>query len=193
MIGYIRLRSHAIHLLKTKLSDDLAYHGIHHTYDVLRNVNFLIKKENISPERSKLLRIAALYHDIGFIETYRNHEEAGVAILKSAMQEFGCNMKQLKHIEGMIMATKIPQSPKNIEEKIICDADLFYLGRNKYYEISDTLFQELLHYGFIKNAKEWMDIQISFLSNHSYHTKYARKVLEIEKQKRVEELKAQRS
>jgi len=43
----------------------------------------------------------------------------------------------------MIMATKIPQSPKNLLEQIICDADLDYLGRERYEENSLLLLQEL--------------------------------------------------
>jgi predicted metal-dependent HD superfamily phosphohydrolase len=148
----------------------------------------LIKKENISSADSKLLRVAALYHDLGFIQTYKDHEEVGVELLRKAMIEFGCDMKNFKRIASMIMATKIPQSPKNILEKIICDSDLFYLGKSKYYEISDTLYKELLSYKLIKTKKQWMDIQINFLSSHHYHTKYCKENLEHEKQKRVKEL-----
>ena len=190
MLGYIRLRKFAIELLETKLSKDLVYHGIHHTMEVLQNVNFLIRKENIGLEDSKLLRIAALFHDIGFVNTYKDHEEAGVEILKDAMEQFACDMKQFKKLSSMIMATKIPQNPKNILEKIICDSDLFYLGKNKYYEISDTLYRELLSYKMIKTEKQWLDIQVNFLSNHHFHTNYCKKNLEPEKLKRVKELKA---
>jgi putative nucleotidyltransferase with HDIG domain len=135
MTGYIRLRKYAVEKLDKALSDDLVYHGIHHTLDVLKYVNFLIEKENVGTEDAKLLRIASLYHDIGFINTYSNHEEEGVRILKEAMLEFGCDMANFEKIASMIMATKNPQSPKNKLEKIICDADLFYLGKDKYYEI----------------------------------------------------------
>jgi len=188
MLGYNRLRKFAQLMLNTELSADLVYHGIHHTLEVLDNVNFLIKKEKISINDSKLLRIAALFHDIGFIKTYKNHEAIGVDILKSAMEKFDCNMKDFPKIASMIMATKIPQNPKNNLENIICDSDLFYLGRNKYYKISDTLFKELLKYNLIKTKKQWNDIQVNFLSNHSYHTKYAKENLEKEKRNRVEEI-----
>lgn len=193
MVGYNNLRKYAISVLDSQLSEDLVYHGIHHTLDVLKYVNFLIRVENIDSHHAKLLRIAALYHDIGFTETYRDHEEAGVRILKSAMEKFNCDMRDFKKIAGMIMATKIPQNPRNIYEKIICDSDLFYLGKDKYYEISKTLYHELLSYGFIQNEKQWLDIQISFLSGHRYHTDYARNNLEKEKRKRIAELEKQKS
>jgi hypothetical protein len=55
---------------------------------------------------------------------------------------------------------------------------------------SQTLYEELKHKSLIKNEKQWLDIQISFLQSHQYHTEYARKNLEKEKRKRVEELKS---
>jgi len=43
----------------------------------------------------------------------------------------------------MIMATKIPQSPKNVCEQIICDAYLVHLVREDYIENSNCLLQEI--------------------------------------------------
>ncbi len=188
MIGYIRLRNYALELLETELSDKLVYHGIHHTLDVLKNVNFLIRVENVNSHDAKLLRVASLYHDIGFTQVYKDHEEKGVKILKAAMLKFNCDMKNFSKMASMIMATKIPQNPKNDLEKIICDSDLFYLGKGMYYKISETLYEELKTYGFIQSEKQWKDIQVSFLSNHRYHTAYCRENLEKPKQQRVEEI-----
>ena len=63
----------------------------------------------------------------------------------------------------MIMATKIPQSPRNGLEEIICDADLDYLGRDDFYEIGATLFEELKAYNVLQNEREWNRIQVKFL------------------------------
>ena len=69
----------------------------------------------------------------------------------------------------MILATKIPQTPKNILEQIICDADLDYLGRDDYEKNSNFLLQELK----LKNdvtELEWLKIQVNFLEKHTYFT-----------------------
>jgi predicted metal-dependent HD superfamily phosphohydrolase len=78
-------------------------------------------------------------------------------------------------IAGMIMATKIPQSPKNHFEEIICDADLDYLGREDYDKNSDSLLQEIRINREITN-KEWLEIQESFLLKHHYHTGSSKKL-----------------
>ncbi|MCK9612757.1 MAG: hypothetical protein PHR81_00260 [Bacteroidales bacterium] len=48
------------------------------------------------------------------------------------------------------MATKIPTKLKNKLEKLLCDADLDYLGREDYMEISNRLRREWDVFG-IKN------------------------------------------
>ena len=75
----------------------------------------------------------------------------------------------------MIMATKIPQSPKNHLEEIICDADLDYLGRDDFFVIGDKLFAELSMYGIIDSENDWNKLQVTFLEKHHYFTKTALK------------------
>ncbi|MDA0973125.1 MAG: hypothetical protein O2867_05255 [Bacteroidetes bacterium] len=41
------------------------------------------------------------------------------------------------------MATKVPQEPKDHLARILCDADLDYLGGDDYDEIAGGLYQEL--------------------------------------------------
>jgi len=189
MKGYIKIRKKAIEILNSELSQNLYYHGAHHTYDVLRVINQYIERENIDQNNAKLLRIGALYHDIGFSISHIDHEERGAKIAEKHMKEFGFSKKNIRSVKGLIMATRIPQTPKNYFEKIICDADLDYLGRNDFYPISIQLFKELKHFSLIKNIEEWNKAQIKFLEAHQYHTNFAKKNRQLEKEKRINELK----
>jgi uncharacterized protein len=91
------------------------------------------------------------------------------------LPEFGFTDDQLALICGMIMATKIPQKPVTLLEKIIGDADLDYLGRDDAGSIAQTLFMELKTRDIIHEEKEWLRFQLDFLNQHQYHTDYARK------------------
>ena len=84
----------------------------------------------------------------------------------------------------MIMATKMPQSPKNHFEQIICDADLDYLGRNDFEDISSNLLKELEINQKITNFN-WLQIQEKFLKSHIYFTLTSLKSREKNKQKRL--------
>lgn len=188
MKGYNKLRNKALKILNSKLSKNLFYHGMHHTIDVLHVVNQYIKRESIDPYDAKLLRIGVLYHDIGFTVSNVDHEVKGAQIAEEFMLEYNFSKEEIKIVKGLIMATKIPQNPKNNLEKIICDSDLDYLGRNDFYPISYQLYKELKSFSQINNMKAWYKAQITFLTLHEYHTDFAKKNRQPKKEKRIKEL-----
>ena len=173
----------------SNLSSDLYYHGVHHVLDVERATAVLADGEGINEAESLiLLQTAALYHDAGFLRTYKDHEEEGCAIARDILPEFDYSMAQIEVICGMIMATKIPQNPKNHLEQIICDADLDYLGRDDFEAIAHTLFQELRALNFVRDLHSWNRIQISFLQAHHFWTRTAKSARNRVKRAHLEKL-----
>ncbi|MBI3235860.1 MAG: HD domain-containing protein, partial [Bacteroidetes bacterium] len=79
-VSYDIIKKQVLHSLETKLSPDLKYHSLEHTKYVLNAVETIAQQLNISENELFLLRVAALYHDIGFINVYQNHEEEGCKI-----------------------------------------------------------------------------------------------------------------
>jgi HD superfamily phosphodiesterase len=178
-------------MLRTELSEDLCYHGIAHTLDVLKVCNGYIRRGKLYGEKAMLLRTGALCHDLGFTVSYEDHEEHGITIALRLMKEYYFTPAQRKVVVGLIRATEVPQTPKTQLERILCDADLDYLGRDDYDHISNLLLKELKHFGVALTAKEWRQKQISFLEKHSYHTPYAQKYRESVKQKHLQEIRDQ--
>ena len=170
--GFLKLKSGMLKLLRTDLDPRLTYHSPAHTKDVLQQVERLAAAENITDKRLlHLMRIAALFHDTGFLRSYKGHEEISCAIMRERVGRGILDESELQLIERMIMATKIPQSPVTLPEMIICDADLDYLGRDDFEHISNTLKTEFIIYGIIKDDEEWDRLQISFFNSHQYFTK----------------------
>lgn len=177
-------------LLGSRLSETLYYHGLHHTLDVESAVLVLAKEEGIEDEASlKLLKTAALFHDCGFINTYKDHEEEGCRIARNQLPLFSYSKEQIDVICGMIMATKIPQNPRNHLEMVICDADLDYLGRDDFDPIAATLFKELEVRQLVTDINTWNQIQIKFLEAHRYHTNAAQQKREAIKQQHLNKLR----
>lgn len=174
--------------LKAEMPSQLSYHNLDHINDVLTSALRIAETEKINKEETSLLRIAALYHDAGFINTYKGHEAEGCLLAKATLPQFGFSTEQLEVICSMIMATKIPQTPKSKLDKILCDADLDYLGRNDFYEIGNRLYNEMKEQGFIETEREWNLTQKVFLENHQYHTNYGETHREEEKQKHLSEV-----
>jgi hypothetical protein len=130
----------------------------------------IAKSEGIKPgHQMDLLLTATAYHDSGFLFTYKNHEEKGCELLQSDLSGFIQN-NDIEIMCGIIMATKIPQTPKNLSENIICDADLDYLGRDDFEPISKNLYKEFIDFGIIKSQDDWDSIQINFFEHHHYFT-----------------------
>jgi predicted metal-dependent HD superfamily phosphohydrolase len=186
-MGFDKAKETIVHHLEQNLPSDLFYHGIHHTFDVFDAALVIAENEKIdSADDLTLLKTAALFHDSGFTIDASKHEECGCDLAREILPACDYSDSQIDQICGMIMATKIPQQPLNLLERIICDADLDYLGRDDFFKIGDTLYQELKAFDKIKDATQWNQLQISFLSNHQYHTEFSRGNREIKKQENLQ-------
>lgn len=154
-----------------RLDPRLTYHSVDHTIDVLNQVERIAHEEGITDSRQVyLLKIAALYHDTGFLFTYAHHEEKSCEIFLQEAELYSLTAAEIQQVIDLIMVTKIPQAPKNLMEKIICDADLDYLGRTDFFTIGDNLRKEFLEYGIVASNEAWEQLQLKFLNQHHYHT-----------------------
>jgi hypothetical protein len=103
---------------------------------------------------------------------------------------YGFDERQIELICGAIRATRVPQQPTTHLERIIADADLDYLGREDFYPISGTLFEEMKHFFNMTDEKEWNRIQLAFLKQHRYHTDFAIQNRDPQKQQRIREIES---
>lgn len=186
---YDKAIAYILKKLEEKLDPNLYYHGLEHTRDVLNSVENIALAEGVTREELGMLKVAAAYHDSGFLIVYRNHEEAGCGIAFEALPQFGFTQDEILEISGMILATKVPQQPKNRLEEIMCDADLDYLGRIDFEEISESLYREFSFWNIVDSYESWMNVQISFLDGHTYWTNFSKNYREENKRKRIEELR----
>jgi uncharacterized protein len=174
-IKFEQIHDKIIAILEHQINGTLSYHNVGHTKEVLANVERIAREEGIKDERTLLLmRLAALFHDTGFIYVYKNHEEKSFEFAKEELKQYNLSKAEMDIIEGMIMATKIPQTPHNHFEQIICDADLDYLGRDDFDIISNNLKKEVLLFGIAQTEAEWEEKQIQFIEAHRYFTKTCR-------------------
>jgi uncharacterized protein len=162
-----------------------SYHSYEHTVDVHRTAITIAAAEGVSGEDLDLLKTAALFHDAGFLVQDGEHEQASCVIVREALPGFGYTAGQIDRICVMIMATKIPQDPVDELSRILCDADLDYLGRPDFFRIGSTLFEEFKHYGVLTTEREWNELQVRFLEKHRYFTRRSKLVREPVKRKHL--------
>ena len=189
MDRYERAKADILDFLKSNLSPSLYYHSFNHVLDVLGAAEFLAGKEGLSDGDLELLRVAVLFHDSGFTIEAKEHEKLGCEIAQKKLPGFGYTHSEIDRIRGIIMATRYPQSPQNLLEEIICDADLDYLGRDDFFEIGNTLLRELNESGRFKTEKDWNLFQEKFISTHSYFTKTANSLRQAKKLEHLEKIR----
>ncbi|MDQ3291802.1 MAG: HD domain-containing protein, partial [Bacteroidota bacterium] len=115
-----QIQEFAIYKLSSGLSEKLTYHHVKHTLDVLEQSEVIAHLEDVRAEEDIfLLKIAALYHDMGFLNIYQGHEEKGCEIADKDLTPFGLSSAQKAIVCGLIRATQLPQNPKTKLQQII--------------------------------------------------------------------------
>ncbi len=162
----------------------LKYHNREHSVSVYNAVKVICKGEKIDKKTTELLQTAALYHDLGYIVQYADNEEVGAEIADTALGIFGFSRKERNLIRKAILATKVPQRPRNRLEEIICDADI---AKENLALIKKTAEALRLERGVV-DKKRWNAMQLVFFKSHRYFTKTARRLYQPSKELYMREL-----
>lgn len=174
--------------LKTGWPKNLHYHNLEHIEDVLASAMTIGQAEGLADEDLGLLKMAALFHDAGMMVSLSEHEERGCDLVREILPTFNFTNDQVNTICGMILATRVPQEPTTRAEKVLCDADLDYLGRDDFFSVGRKLYEELKSLEKVSDETDWNQMQKSFLESHRYHTGYSRTHREPKKQQHLKEI-----
>lgn len=186
-----RARQYAVDRLTLQLAPELAYHTAWHTCDdVVPAVERLVAHERITAADFLLLRTAAYFHDIGFVEQRLEHEAASVRIARAVLPAFGYDDAALDAVSAIIMATRLPQQPTSVLGALLADADLDVLGRADFWPRNVLLRAELAAFEAPMSDEHWFRGQLTFLEQHRYWTAAARRLREERKQTHIAELQA---
>lgn len=178
---------YALDRLARELAPHLTYHCLQHTRDdVLPAAERLAQLRGLAMHDRQLLRVAAAFHDLGHVVDSLDHERIGAAAARSVLPPLGFTDDDLDRIEGMILATRMPQTPLNDEQSLLADADLDSLGRDDFLDTSRALWRERRALGHDIPWPVWLNTQRAFLLRHHYFTDVARALRDAGKQRNLE-------
>lgn len=168
-----KLQRDIMQRLERELPPELSYHNAAHTRAVTAAAETLAAGENIRDEDRLLLLTAALLHDAGFLNAYKDHEQASCELARKELPAYGFSQRQVERVCRLIMATKWPVNPQDILERVLCDADLSYLGTESYHGTANRLLEELKRHGVSHSRTQWQHKQVLFLGAHRFYTNAA--------------------
>lgn len=182
-------RDFVFQLFKDKLSASFLYHNFNHTVGVVEAVEKLAAHSDLTEQEKEVLIIAAWFHDTGYTKDYNNHEQHSIGIVTGYLKEKGIDDDYIEKVTGLINATVYCYEPKNLSEKIICDADYSHLISESYFETSEALRKEweMTQNKFFTDS-EWTKGNLELFEKHHYHTDFALSEWVPKKQKNAEKL-----
>ncbi|MBT32831.1 MAG: metal-dependent phosphohydrolase [Thalassobius sp.] len=158
--------------------NDLPFHNIHHTRAVISHVEEICDQLSVSATDRESVLIAAWFHDVGYVHSHKNHEEISSNIAEEFLVKEGLGNEQIEVVMNCIYSTMLSKTPKTLTEKILCDADLYHLSSPDYFFWQQLLRREWeMCYAKKYSDFSWHKLNREFLSNHSYHTEFGKKVL----------------
>jgi predicted metal-dependent HD superfamily phosphohydrolase len=182
---------YVVNLFSQKIGKEFTFHSFNHTREVVLHTELIAGNYELSEEDHTALILAAWFHDTGYSAGLKkHHEEESQKIATEFLRKHNAPQSLIDKVNGCIIATRMPQSPSNLIEQIICDADLFHLGTKDFKERNKLLRQEINELEDEKiGKKEWINLNIEFLDRHRYFTDYAREMLDPVKKNHLKDLK----
>lgn len=181
---------YVVDIFSKKIGKNFLFHSFAHTREVVLHTELIAGNYELNEDEHTALILAAWFHDTGYSAGLKKtHEEESQKIATEFLKQHNASQEMMDRVNGCIIATRMPQSPTNLLEQIICDADLFHLGSKNFKEKNKLLRQEINQLEDHKiGKKEWIELNIEFLDRHRYFTEYAREMLEPVKQAHLKEL-----
>ncbi len=169
-------RTYVLSILTTRTPVENFYHDVNHTREVVQSAIEIGIGEKLSEDELEMIQIAAWFHDVGYIEKTDGHEKISIEYARTFLTELQYPSDKIEIIIGAILATKVPQKPKNKLEKILCDADLFHLGQELFFNRNDRYRVEYENYlGHKLSEYDWLVKTIDFVKNQNFYTDYAQR------------------
>ncbi len=172
-------------------TSSLPYHNLAHVALVVDKAVEMGRYYELSDIDYFIVVTAAWFHDSGYLNgTGLDHERRSGEIAGEFLRSRDVNIELINRIANCILATRMPQQPKNLLEQIVCDADLFHLGTAHFRALNKKMKKEAgLRSGKKIPKGEWLKGTLNLLESHHYHTDYVKKMLDKTKQENINGIK----
>ncbi|WP_257667506.1 Pycsar system effector family protein [Parapedobacter tibetensis] len=169
------------------------FHDLTHTLDVVAAAQQMAEHYKLGEKERFIVIIATYFHDLGYFSGGAvGHELRSADLAESFLRQRDIDKDVIDSIKKCIMATHLPQTPGNLLESIVCDADLFHLGSDHFVDRNKLMRKEKkATSGVILTNDDWCRGTLSLMNTHHYHTTYAQQLLNDKKAENMAALREQ--
>lgn len=158
-----------------RIPKSMCFHDLEHTLTVARTAKAIGQAMELAPEELALLELAALFHDTGYAHAYAGHEEHSAALATTFLTRNKARATDIARVASAILATRLSAVPRNTLQKVLRDADSAKAGQVDFIKKSELLRTELeTAHGRKIPAAAWLEQNLAYLQQHTFHTSYAR-------------------
>lgn len=177
-----KVKEYCIQLLLNSSCCRLPFHNIEHTKEVVLQAELICDYLGFTEKETETVLIAAWFHDTGLSKKYRGHEEVSKFLATEFLKGESYDDDKINTILSCIEATKMPQNPTNKYDEVLCDADIFHVATTNFFFKKLLLKREWEVNGIMKVSEvEWHRVNLKFLNENHFKTKYGKEFLEKEK------------
>lgn len=151
----------------------LVFHSLEHTQWVLEESQRISRYYGLPKNHQDLLSIAAICHDVGYLEVYDGNEKFGSIYAQSIMSSLNFASADIELVQQLILETNLKTEPSSFLSKCLRDADSGYIGTPLYRPLAQELLNEYRSYQKINSLEEWHELQVQFFSNHVFYTGFS--------------------
>lgn len=141
------------------------FHNLDHTLEVFDRATYLCDMEWINWDSKKLVQLASLFHDVGFLYKYDKHEKLWAREVEKFLIErewffpqrilFDITLEEylwedkdysndnIQIIKKLVLVTIPFRKPQNKLEEILKDADIDNFGRKDFFEKWELVRKEI--------------------------------------------------
>lgn len=171
-----KARLHVRQWFAKRMPAFMVFHDLEHTLSVTRMSVTIARASGLSEEDTRLVEVAALFHDTGYAIDPRQHEQRSAELAEKFLRDSGASKRDIARVRSLILGTRLASTPRSMAQRVLRDADSAKAGQADFLAKSERLRTEIATLsGTLPEAAAWRSINLSYLRAHRFHTPYAQK------------------
>lgn len=172
------LQEAALSYLAEHLDRRYSYHNAVHSQDVCAALEEFLQStaDPFEPSEREALQIAAIFHDFGYLVRPDENEICCREYVQMFGKEFALPPALQVRAMELIMETAFPYRPISAAGKLLCDADIEYIGRDIFWQRAADFRQELAAQGQVMTDLQWYCREVEFLRSNAFFTDTANRL-----------------